>query len=368
MSRVAVLAAEVLDATREPAPVDELALDATRTLLMSGQGIQKDDIDAVIVSSNEDSKYLSGILSHDTGIGPKICHTVENMCSSGTNAIVSAYAYVASGLAETVLVVGADRFDGPGQVLKSDRTRGKFTHPIYWASIFAQSYKNMYGIVDDELASIPAMNHRNAQDNPHAVSKKSYTISDILESRRLTDDLRLLECSRPATGAAAMLIGSESVAKNTDDPVWIAGVGHRTLPVNFASMQDFTKMQSVGEAADQAMKAAGISPEDIDVAEIHDAFGICEAIIMEEIRMAPRGNGVGHALDMYNTDSRNVNPRGGLIGAGHTMGAVGISQTAEILYQLQGRAGRRQVDSARIGMVHNMSAAAASSTVLVMSR
>jgi acetyl-CoA C-acetyltransferase len=111
---------------------------------------------------------------------------------------------------------------------------------------------------------------------------------------------------------------------------------------------------------------AKITPDQIDVVEIHDAFTVCELMVLEDLGIVQKGQAGKYVIDLYNTDSNKVNPRGGLIGAGHPLGATGIAQVAEISTQLQAKGGKRQVDGAKIGLVQNMSAAATSSTVLVL--
>ncbi len=369
MSKVGVSAFGGTSFTTEGRPIGEIMFDAARSLLQSNDNIDRKDIDTVLVSTNDNTKYLGAIVSESVGIRPRISHSVESMCSSGANAIVSAYSYIASGLGSAALVVGADRFDGPGQILEWDESRGEFRHPIFWASLFSKSYKSRLGADPEDLASIPAKNHRNAQDNPNAISRKAYSIEEVLGSRKLTEDLRLLECSRPSTGGSAVLLTSEVLtAEITDEPVWISGIGQRTTSAGFTRTEDLAGMRSTQDAARQAFDMAGIGPGCVDVAEVHDAFAVCEALAVEDTGMAKKGLGARFSRELFETGSRMVNPRGGLIGSGHPPGATGVAQTAEIVQQLQGKAERRQADSPQVGLVHNMSAAATSSTVLVMTR
>jgi len=132
--------------------IESSLLSATKSLFDQTPNLTQKDIDVVLVSTNENSKYLSAILSELSGITPKISHTVENLCSSGTNAIVSAYSYIASGLGNVALVVGGDRYDSPGQILDWDKSRGKYKHPIFWATIFTKSYKRKYNVSAENLA------------------------------------------------------------------------------------------------------------------------------------------------------------------------------------------------------------------------
>jgi acetyl-CoA C-acetyltransferase len=347
-------------------PIENSLLSATKLLFEQTGNLTQKDIDAVLVSTNENKKYLSSIVSEMSGISPKISHNIESLCNSGTNSIVSAFSYIVSGLADVALIVGADRFDGPGQVLEWDVSRGEFKHPIFWASMFTKAHKRKFGTTDEHLAYVSAMNHENASNNPAAYSPKRYTIEEIMSSKRLTDDLRLLDCSRPCTGSSAILLASETVIKKfTDSPVWIEGIGQKTTSASFTK-NDLTKLESTMDAAAQAYSMSKTTPDQVDVAEIHDAFTICELMILEDLGIVKKGMAGRCVIDMYNTGDRKINPRGGLIGAGHPLGATGVAQIAEVATQLQARAGSRQVGEAKIGLVHNMSAAATSSTVLVL--
>lgn len=347
-------------------PIERSLLSAIKLMFEQTKNLTQNDIDAVLVSTNENKKYLSSIVSEMSGISPKISHSVESLCNSGTNSIISAYSYIQAGLADVALVVGAERFDSPGQVLEWDISRGEFKHPIFWASMLTKAHKRKFGTTDEQLAYVSAKNHNNAQNNPAAYNPKSYSIEEIMNSKKLTDDLRLLDCSRSCTGSSAILLASETAAKKfTESPVWITGIGQKTTSASFTK-NDLTILESTKDAATQAYAMSKIEPKQIDVAEIHDAFTICELMVLEDLGIVQKGQAGGYVMELYDTNNRKINPRGGLIGSGHPLGATGIAQVAEIVCQLQGNAKKRQIDGAKIGLVQNMSAAATSSTVLVM--
>ena len=131
MRKVGVVGSGSSNFTKEEIPVETLLLESTKQIFDTTRNLSQNLIDGVIVSTNDNSKYLSAILSELTGIKPKIAHTVEHLCSSGSNAVISAYSYIASGLADVILVSGADKINNPGQVLEWDKTRGEFNHPIF---------------------------------------------------------------------------------------------------------------------------------------------------------------------------------------------------------------------------------------------
>lgn len=369
MNRVGITAYGITPFTKNDQKIESLLLESTKNLFECNPEINRDKIDGVLVSTNSNSKYLSPILSELAGIEPKIAHSIENLCNSGTNAIVSAYSYIASGLADTVLISGAERYDSPGQILDWDDSRGEFKHPIFWASMFTKSYKREFGISDEDLAAVPVKNYKQAKENPNAFSNKRYTIKDVMDSKKLTDDLRILDCSRPCTGSASILLSSEKTARKiTDTPVWITGIGQKTTSAGFTKNMSLNFIESTKLSGQAALKMAGHTIKDVNVAEVHDAFAVCEPMILESLGFSEKGCGIDMVKDLDKTDNFKINPRGGLIGTGHPLGATGIAQTIEITQQLQSKANTRQVDNSVIGLVHNMSAAATSSTVLVLEK
>jgi len=369
MNKVGIVGYGDIPFTKDDDKIESILHKSTNQLFKKNPEIDKQQIDAVLVSTNNNSKYLSPILSEMVGIQPKIAHSIESLCNSGTNSIVSAFSYISSGLADMVLVSGAERFDSPGQILEWDNSRGEFKHPIFWASIFSKSYKQEFNVSEEDLAIVSVKNHKQAQKNPNALSKKTYSVEDVINSKKLTDDLRLLDCSRPCSGGASIILASEEISKKiTDTPVWISGIGQKTTSAGFTKNESLFSMNSSKQASESALKMANKNISQVDVAEIHDAFSVCEPMALEAMGFTNQGEGMSLIKNLHETDNFKINSRGGLIGCGHPLGATGISQTIEIVQQLQQSAEERQVDDPKIGLVHNMSAAATSSTVLVLEK
>ena len=369
MIKVGIVAYGITPFTKDDQKIESILFNSVKNLFENNPEIDRNHIDAVLVSTNNNSKYLSPILSEMAGIQPKIAHSIESLCNSGTNSIVSAYSYIASGLADMVLVSGAERYDSPGQILEWDNSRGEFKHPLFWASIFTKSYKREFCISDEQLALVSVKNHKQAKQNPNALSNETFTIQDVMNSKKLTDDLKLLDCSRPCTGSASILLASQEIAKkNTEIPIWITGIGQKTTSAGFTKNLSLSSMESTKLAGSTALNMANHDIKDIDVVEVHDAFSVCEPMALESLGFSKLGSGVSMIKELYETNNFKINPRGGLIGAGHPLGATGIAQTIEITQQLQTNATNRQVNDAKIGLVHNMSAAATSSTVLVLEK
>jgi len=366
MNKVAIVGTGQTKFSKDERDVEKLLFESASNCIQSVNNYDSNDIDGVLVSTNNNSKYLGAILSETLGIRPKISHSIEHLCSSGTNAIISAYAYISSGLSDMVLVSGVESATNPGQVLEWDRSRGNLEHPIYWGSMLTKSHKRKFQTTEEELAIVSAKNHKHAMDNPFAYSNEPRTISEVMNSKQITDDLRILDCSRSCSGSSSILLASEEKAKIfSDQPIEITGIGQKTTSASFTK-NILGEIESTRIAADLAYKMAKIEAKQIDVAEVHDAFSVCELMAISELGLSSNEKSGEFVRDLFNTENRMINPRGGLIGAGHPLGATGISQTIEITNQLQGKSDKRQISNAKIGLIHNMSAAGTSSSIMVL--
>ena len=366
MSKVAIIGTGQTKFSKENADIEKLLFESANQCVQSIKNCDSSDIEGVLVSTNSNSKYLGAILSETMGIQPKISHSIEHLCSSGTNAIISAYAYISAGLSDMILISGAESSTNPGQVLEWDKSRGDLEHPIYWGSILTKLHKTKFQTTEEELAIVSAKNHKHAMDNPLAYSNEATTVSEIMNSKQITDDLRILDCSRSCSGSSSVLLASEEKAKKiSEQPIWITGVGQKTTSASFTK-NILDEIKSTKIAANLAYKMAGIEPKLIDVAEVHDAFSVCELMAISELGLTSDDKSSEFVRDLFNTENRMINPRGGLIGAGHPLGATGISQTIEITNQLQGRSEKRQIPNIKTGLIHNMSAAGTSSSVMVL--
>lgn len=368
MNRIAIVGTAINCFTKDGRlPIESLLADASTSALGSAKNLDGSVLDTVMVSTNDHARYLGPILAESVGARPRAAQTIESMCSSGTNALVSGFAHISAGLADTVLVAGADSFDGPGRVLEWDKSRGSDKRPVMWASRFATAYKSKYNITDEQISTIAARAHANAKKNPDAYEHDAPTPDQVLDSKEVAPSVRLLECSRSCTGAAALVLASERTARQyTDTPVWITGIGQSTLGASLTSNVSLSELESARVASSSAFEMAGIGPSDIDVAEVHDAFTICEPMIAEAVGMAEQGRGAVKLNEMYETGEHKINPRGGIVGSGHPLGTTGVAQIAHVARQIAGTAGDMQLDTANTGLVHNMAAAATSSTVIVM--
>jgi acetyl-CoA C-acetyltransferase len=357
--------------------IPHIALESAMKLLKD-TGFPRNLLDAVIVSSCSSDQYLSSIISEMLGVTPKISHRIDNLCNSGTNAIISAFSYISSGLCDSALIIGVEKSDTVGKVLSSDLSRGQFTLPIFWGSIFKKIHMKRYGSTEEQICQIPVDNYLKAKDNKNAFNRhKSVNLEQVLNSRVLVEPLKLLECCSICEGSSSILLIAEeklaffkskviSKKKNSElIPVLIKGIGQQTNSASFSNtITDIFSQGSARFAAKQAYTMARISPKDVDTAEIHDAFSILEIIGYEDLGFVNKGEGGKFVYQ----NRISINLRGGIIGCGHPIGVTGIAQTVEIFEQLTGKK-RHKLQfkkSPKIGLVHNLAAAGTSGTVLIL--
>jgi len=343
--------------------VYELACEPSMVILGSSR-IPANKLEGLLFSSCSHDLYGGAITSEMLGVNPKITCRIDNLCNSGTVAISTAYSYISSGLCNSVLVVGAEMHNSPGSKLIWDVSRGHFTSPIYWASVFAKMHMREYGTTEEDMANIAVKNRSSSVSNPNAMFNKPITLEDVLNSRKLVDPIKLLDCSALCSGAASVLLVSEDLARNLDvQPVWIDGIGQQTNCASVAhAIPNIFEKGSSKSAASHAYEMARMKPSDIQVAEIHDAFTIMEIMAYEDLGFARAGKGASYALE----GNIAVNPRGGILGCGHPIGATGIAQVCEIVCQLRHEAGMRQAGTCNVGLVHNLAAAGTSATVMIL--
>ena len=341
----------------------EIACEPCRNILAQ-QEIIKKEIDAVLFSSCSVEQYSSSIISEMLGLRPKISHRIDNLCNSGTNAIACAFSYISSGLCDSALVVGAEKINTAGGRLTWDLSRGEYGLPVHWAALFAKAHMRKYGTTQEQMAMVAVRNHLNAAKNPDALFGEAITYDEVLNSRKIVPPIKLLDCSSLCTGSSAILLVSDKKArKTTENPIWVRGIGQQTNCASFSkAANDLTSIRATKEAAADAYRMAATDPLSIDVVELHDAFTILEILAYEDLHFAKKGEGG----KFVSQEELSINPRGGILGCGHPIGATGVAQAAEIAMQLDGRAGFRQVKGCRTGLIHNLAEAGTSATVLIL--
>ncbi|WP_206809161.1 thiolase family protein [Paradesulfitobacterium ferrireducens] len=357
-----------------PGTYRDLISEAGKATFDSNPRIKPADIEGFILASvfperSVFQSHVATLAAETVGVKPlKLFQRVENMCGSGTIAIRTAYMAIASGLADVVMVIGAEKMHTPqpvetylsmlGGVDREYEGSLGVTAPAQFA-LAAQSHMQKYGTTQEQMSLVSVKNHTHAANNPYAHFPKACTLEEVLNARPVTTPFTILDCSPITDGAAGMILMSEDKAwEYTDKPVFILGTGQAASGFNYANVPsdlgDWTMLQ---KAAQDAYRMAGVTAEDIDVAEVHDCFSISEIIITEELGFAAKGEGGSFIADGRSDYGGDVviNPRGGLLGCGHPLGATGVAQGVELFRQLRGEAGVRQVEDARMGLGHNLS-------------
>ena len=356
----------------------ELAFESTRSALEECS-IGAKDVDSVVYGIYNDlfeRQIMPDTYVHDyLGFYGKPGTRVTTGGATGGYAFRAAYSEVASGLSDSTVLIGVEKaldcfdwaqFKSTPEVLKSiaysaDMT-WEFPLGVSAASsyaILAMAHMEKYGTREEQAALVSVKNHRNAIDNPYAQSPMKLTVDDVLSSRMISYPFKLYDCSLYTEGASSLILMSESKVRQLgiDDPIWVLGIGSsndksftgmRSNDDRLGKYGDIADLRNHYEAARMAYRMAGITNplKELDVAELHDAFSFTEIQAYEAMGFAEKGKGGKFIEEGVATMDGDlpVSPSGGLLGAGHAVGATGVMQIGEIANQLRGRAGKRQVE------------------------
>ena len=303
---------------------------------------------------------------------------IESACASGAAALHAGYMAVASGLYDIVLVGGVEKMtDLPGDMVTdilagaADREWEVFfgaTFPAL-AAMMARRYMYEFGVTAEQMALLPVIAHKHGALNPDAHFQREITVESVINAPMVADPLTIMNCSPVSDGAAAVVLAPADVAKKyTDTPVKIAASTFANEYISLHSRESLIRSVSTIEAGKKAYKMAGIEPKDIDIVELHDAFSIIALEAIEDLGFAKKGEGIKLAEEgqLYLDGDLPYNPSGGLKAKGHPVGATGVGQVVEIVMQLRGEAGKRQVDGVERGLTHNVGGTMTSSIVHIL--
>ncbi len=367
----------------------DLFVEAYRETLASvDKGFDPRDIEALYVGnfSNElleGQGHIAPLMADWAGLTPRPATRVEDACASGSAALRQGILAIASGLYDVVLVGGVEKMTDLPTSRVTDtlyEVSAGFTFPGLYAAL-ATAYMHAYGATPETFLKVGLKNHENGALNPKA--QFGQRIADIMEARKaaalkkgkpaptwedemafLHDDranpmiawpLRLYDCSPISDGAATLLLVREDLATRfTDKPIYVIGSGQASDTATH-DRPTFTSLPAARRAAELAYAMAGVTPAQIDVVEVHDCFTIAEIIASEDLGFFAPGEGWRAAEEgrTARNGDRPINTSGGLKSKGHPVGATGIAQIVELVDQLRGRAGRRQVEGARVGLAEN---------------
>ncbi|MFF7751108.1 beta-ketoacyl synthase N-terminal-like domain-containing protein [Streptomyces sp. NPDC007971] len=347
---------------------------------LADAGLAYSDVEQVPVGYCFQPSTAGQRAAYELGLTGVPVYNVNNNCATGATALMLARQLVEGGVCDCVLALGFEKMkkgalgggaDG-GDFATSPVARhygimaarhGFETSPPT-AQIFgdaAREHMERHGTTEAQLAAVAAKNHRHSAHNPNAQFRDVYEVADILAARTVHRPLTKLQCSPTSDGAAAAVVVSRRFAeeRSLTGLVEIAGQAMTTdTGESFASGSciDVVGQPMSREAARQAYERAGLGIEDVDVVELHDCFSVNELLTYEALGMCPAGES-GKLVESGATTYGGrwvVNPSGGLISKGHPLGATGLAQAAELVWQLRGEAGKRQVAGARVGLAHNI--------------
>ncbi|NOZ95913.1 MAG: thiolase domain-containing protein [Acidobacteria bacterium] len=364
---------------------DSLRTIWTRAAVAALEDAGVDTVDLITVGCMSSGlfvgqEHLASMVADQLGMPGVPASRVESACASGSLALRHAFAEVAAGLVDIALVTGVEKMtdvDGGAATYTlgtaADQEYESF-HGITFPGLYAMMarvHMAHYGTTSRQMAAVSMKNHANGLLNPNAQYHLKVSIDDVLSSTPVAEPLHLLDCSPITDGAAALVIAPIDRARDLAGRrpvVRIAGSGMATDTIALADREDLSRLRAVELSAERAYAMAGKKPSDIHVAEVHDCFTIAEIMTTEALGFFGPGEG-GPAAEKGWTalDGRiPVNPSGGLKSKGHPVGATGVAQVCEIVNQLRGEAGQRQVKDARVGLTQNMGGSGGSSIVHIL--
>ncbi|KZX17455.1 thiolase domain-containing protein [Methanobrevibacter filiformis] len=323
-------------------------------------------------------EHIASLIADHTGLNPIPSTRVEAACASGGLALRQAILGVASGYQDITIAAGVEKMTDvvdatPAIATASDQeweAKIGATFPSLYAMI-ARRHMYEYGTTREQLAMFSVINHENASRNPKTQYPFKITVDQVLNSSKVADPLRLLDCSPITDGAAAIVVCPADMAKKyTDTPIYVKASAQASGTIALQDRRDLTTIDATKIAAKKAYEMANITTKDIDTVEVHDCFSINGIVAIEDLGFVEKGEG-GKAVEEGITRIDGdipVNPSGGLKARGHPLGATGIAQAAEIVWQLRGEAGSRQVEGAEIGMTHNIGGTGGTAAIHILSR
>lgn len=351
-------------------------------------GIQGEEIDGLYMGNMSggrfvEQEHVGSLIADYAGLASKLhvpATRVEAACASGGLALRQGILAVASGYADIIVAAGGEKMTDVDLDTATDALAAAAdrewegimgaTFPGLYAMI-ARLHMHTYGTTPEQMAAVSVKNHHNGTMNPIAQFKSEITIDTVLQSNMVADPLHMFDCSPISDGAAAVVLAPADVArKYTDTPVYVKATTQASSPISLHDRADITTLDASVVAAQRAYKMAGLTPDDIDLVEVHDCFTIAEICAIEDLGFFEKGDG-GRASEDGETAIGSripVNTSGGLKACGHPVGATGIKQAVEITEQLRGTAGKSQVDGAGIGMTHNVGGSGGTAVVHIFSR
>ncbi|MFD1686985.1 thiolase C-terminal domain-containing protein [Halobellus litoreus] len=370
----------------------DLIQEAGKATFEDVPDVSPDDIEGLFVGSVQPERF-----AFQTHVAPMVAELLgvdvdsmiartELACASGQAALRYAWLAIAAGQIDTALVLGVEKMNLPREYAAEAQTSmadvmdrefdgvNGFNAPPYFAMI-AQRHMHEYDTTREQLALVAAKNKTHAASNAFAQFQQEVSVDDVVDSFELSPPLCLYDCSGVTDGAAGLILMSEEKAREvTDEAAWITGSGQACFASNsINNLPSMSAWPQATTAAEQAYDQAGIDDPvaELDVAEVHDCFSISEIVEYEDLGWVEKGEG-GKFIEEGRSELDGdiaVNPRGGLLGCGHPLGATGVSQALEVFNQFRGTVEPdRQVPDPETGLIHNLSGSASVHSVMTLSR
>ncbi len=342
-------------------------------------GIEPKEIKAGYISNvfgvADKQVHLGPVVMSNLGIPERPSLSIESACGSGSVSFREAFANVAAGFYDAVLVTGVEKVTHTG----TEWTTTYFSYcsdffyegqagasfPGLFASM-ARAYLAEFGATEEDFAMVAVKNHDNGLLNPKAHLRKKITVDDVMGSPVVASPLKLYDCCPFSDGASSVILCSKKFAQeHGGDYIKVTGSGRGGSPAALQGRERITTIPSTKIAADAAYKMAGITPRDVDFAEVHDCFTIAEVVDSEDLGFFEKGQGYRAARESRTARDGDIpiNPSGGLKSKGHPIGATGVGQVVEVYEQLTGKAGQRNLKNVSTGLTHNFGATGASCAV-----
>jgi acetyl-CoA C-acetyltransferase len=362
--------------------IRSLAVESGQKALASA-GLQPAQVEAFYLGnfagpSFVGQSHLAPFIAGPMGITGVPCTRVEAACASSGSAFFHAFSAVAAGLYDVVLVTGVEKMTSQqtprvAEILAMageccSEGKAGATFPALFAMI-ARRHMHQYGTRREHLAAVAVKNHANGAKNPDAHMKKVITLEQAMAGKPIADPLTVYDCSLVSDGAASIVLAPLEKAREwTPKPVRVLGIAQTSDYVALDRKPDITVLQAVKTAAAKAYGMAGLGPRDIQLAEVHDCFTIAEILAIEDLGFVPKGEGGPYSASGQTALNGElpVNTSGGLKAKGHPVGATGVAQLCDLVQQIRGEAGERQVAKHEIGLAQNLGGSGASAVVTIM--
>lgn len=321
-------------------------------------GLKKTEIEAAYCGTALGGMMAGQRILKTLGITGLPIINIENACSSSSTAFREAWISVAAGIYDAVVVIGVEKLTKfGGGTLPLEKEDWEVSHGLVMPALYAmraRRYMHEFGLTEDQLAKVSVKARKHGALNPDAQFRTPVTVEEVKNARPVADPMTLFHCCPSGDGAAAVVICSaEKARQHTTTPIRVLG-SEINSGKYITGFRDMTSPEITLRGAEQLYEETGTGPEDVDLAEVHDAFAIAELLYYEALGFCARGEAAKMLEDGDSSlgGRTPVNPSGGLLAKGHPIGATGVAQIVEIVRQLRGQCGDRQVEGAKVGLTH----------------